>query len=85
MICSPMMIILKYVFGFATGFVYSTFSKSPKGIAYNLITAILYILFSENLRNIVLDKGKYYKSVVFLTPISFSILEYVSSETKPNL
>ncbi len=70
--------ILKYSFGFATGFVYTTYSKSAGGMAYNLITAILFILLSENLRNIVLDKGKYYKSVVILCPLVFTILELVS-------
>ena len=70
--------IIQYAFGFATGFVYTTFSKTITGILYNVLTAIAFIALSENLRNIVLDKAKYYKSVVFLCPIAFTMLELVT-------
>lgn len=70
--------IVQYAFGFATGFVYSTFSKSITGILYNVLTASVFIILSENLRNIVLDKAKYYKSIVFLCPIVFAMLELVT-------
>lgn len=70
--------IIKYSFGFATGFIYSTYSKSLKGILTNVITSVVFILISEHLRNIVIEKGKYFKSIVVLSVIVFAALELVT-------
>ena len=67
--------IIIYLLGLFVGFVYTTYSKSPLGMLRNITTCIVLIVFIEVLREIVIKKGRYYKSVIILSPIVFTLLE----------
>ena len=67
--------IVTYFSGFFLGFVYSTYSRSIGGIIRNVVTSSLMILTIEYMRDIILQKGKYYRSIVLLSIIVFTLLE----------
>lgn len=71
--------IFIYIAGIFVGFVYTTYSKSPLGMLRNISTCIILIVFIEVLREIVIKKGKYYRSIILLSPIVFTLLEVVTT------
>ena len=67
--------ILTYFSGFFIGFVYTTYSTRLMGIIRNVVTSIFFIIVMEYIRDIVIKKGRYYKSTVFLSSIIMTIIE----------
>ncbi len=70
--------ILIYLAGLFVGFVYTTYSKSPLGMLRNISTCIILVLFIEVLREIVIKKGRYYRTIILLSPLVFTLLEVVT-------
>lgn len=71
--------ILIYLAGIFVGFVYTTYSRSPFGMLRNIVSCIFLVVLIEILREIVVKKGKYYKSIVLISPIVFTLLEVVTT------
>ena len=67
--------IVTYFSGFFLGFVYTTYSRSLGGIIRNVITSSLVILTIEYIRDIILQKGRYYRSIILLSIIVSTLLE----------
>ena len=67
--------IVTYFSGFFLGFVYTTYSRSLGGIIRNVITSSLVILTIEYIRDIILQKGIYYRSTILLSIIVSTLLE----------
>ena len=70
--------IIIYVAGLLVGFVYTPYSKSPLGMFRNISTCFVLVVLIEVLREIVIKKGRYYRSLIILSPIVFSLLEIVT-------
>ena len=70
--------IIIYVAGLLVGFVYTPYSKSPLGMFRNLSTCFVLVVLIEVLREIVIKKGRYYRSLIVLSPIVFTLLEVVT-------
>ena len=70
--------IIIYVAGLLVGFVYTPYSKSPLGMFRNLSTCFVLVVLIEVLREIVIKKGRYYRSLIILSPIVFTLLEIVT-------
>ncbi len=73
--------VITYFAGFFIGFVYTTYSRSLLGILRNVILGILYIFALESIRELVVKKGQYYKSLLILSVIVFTALELANSIT----
>ena len=70
--------IIIYVAGLLVGFVYTPYSKSPLGMFRNISTCFVLVGLIEVLREIVIKKGRYYRSLIILSPIVFTLLEIVT-------
>ena len=64
-----------YVLGFFVGFIKTSYSTSLMGILKNLIISTIFIILLENIRDIIIKQGRYYKSLVFLSLIVITCLE----------
>ena len=70
---------ITYISGFFIGFVYSTYSREILGILKNVFFGSLFIFVIENIRHIIIQNSKYYKSLVFLSTIAISMIEILFS------
>ena len=70
---------LIYLCGFVFGFVYSTYSRSLIGIFKNVLSATIFVAFIEGIREIIISKSKYYKSLIILSIFTMSMLEILFS------
>lgn len=70
--------IISYLLGFFVGFVYSTYSRKWIGIFRNVFRGILYIVLIENIRQRIVESGKYYKTVLIFSVIIFTLLDLVN-------
>jgi signal peptidase I len=71
--------IITYLGGLFVGFVYTTYSKSPLGMLRNIFSCFVMVVLIEVIREIVIKKGKYYKSIIIFSPIVFTLLEAAAS------
>ena len=71
--------IITYLGGLFVGFVYTTYSKSPFGMLRNIFSCFVMVVLIEVIREIVIKKGKYYKSIIIFSPIVFTLLEAAAS------
>ncbi len=69
--------VITYLVGFFIGFVYTTYSRSIMGMTRNVVLSTMVILIIELIREILIQKGRYYKSIVFLSFIVTTILELI--------
>ena len=67
--------IFTYFVGFFIGFVYTTYSRSIPGMLRNVITSVLVILIIEFIRDIIIQKGRYYKSIILISFVVTTLLE----------
>ena len=70
---------ITYIAGFFVGFVHTTYSKSFMGILRNVVSSSLLIVALESIREIIINKGKYYKSVIALSILAMSMVEILFS------
>ncbi len=70
---------ITYFLGFFLGFVYTTYTTQITGIIENVTYSILFIIVLENIRNIIIQKSRYYKSLVIVSCIVLTILELLFS------
>ena len=70
---------ITYFLGFFIGFVKSSYSRSLLGIIRNVFFSVSFIIILELLREVLIEKVRYYKSLVFLTCIVLTILELLFS------
>ena len=70
---------ITYFLGFFIGFIKSSFSRSLLGIVRNVFFSISFIVILELLREVLIEKVRYYKSLVFLTCVVLTILELLFS------
>ena len=64
-----------YISGFFVGFVYSTYSRSIMGILRNVFFSSVFIVILEYIREIIIQKSKYYKSLIILSIVVLTLLE----------
>lgn len=70
--------VLTYLAGIVVGFYYTPYSKSLYGMTRNIFTCIFLTIFIEVLREVLLKKGRYYKTIILLSPFVFTLLEVVT-------
>ena len=70
---------ITYLSGFFLGFVRTTYSKSFLGIVRNVLCASIFIYFLESIREIIIVKAKYYKSLIILSFVSITMVEVLFS------
>ena len=70
---------ITYISGFLFGFVYSTYSRELLTILKNVFFATFFIVVIENIRDLVLQKARYYKSLVILSILVFTLIEVLFS------
>ncbi len=66
--------IITYLGGLFVGFVYTTYSKSPLGMLRNIFSCFVMVVLIEVIREIVIKKGKYYKSIIIFSPVVVTLL-----------
>ena len=71
--------VITYTLGFFIGFVYTTYSREITGIIENVFYSAVFIVILEHIREIVIQKTKYYKSLIILSCIVLTILELLFS------
>ena len=71
--------IITYLGGLIVGFVYTTYSKSLLGMLRNIGSCFIMVVLIEVIREIVIKKGKYYKSIIFFSPIVLTLVEAAAS------
>lgn len=71
--------LITYVMGYFTGFLKSSYSHNIGSIIYNVGLWSLFIVFVEVIRGMILKKGKYYKGLIGLSVVVFSILEIATA------
>ena len=67
--------ILTYFSGFFVGFVYSTYSRRFLGIVRNIVISSILIFEVEFMRERIVKGGIYYRSILILAVLVFSLLE----------
>ena len=70
---------ITYFIGFFVGFVRTTYSTSISGILTNVLLSSVFVLLLENIREIIIQEGRYYKSLVLLSVIPMVMLELLFS------
>ena len=70
---------ITYFLGFFIGFVYTTYTREVTGIIENVCYSVLFILVLENIRDIIIQKGRYYRSIIILSCVVLTILELLFS------
>ena len=70
---------ITYFLGFFIGFVYTNYTTQITGIIENVVYSVLFIIILENIRDIIIQKGKYYKSIIFVSCFILTILELLFS------
>ncbi len=70
---------ITYILGFFIGFIRTTYSTSFIGIFKNVLLSSIFILLIENIREIIIRQGRYYKSLIFLSIIPMVALELLFS------
>ena len=70
---------ITYIAGFFLGFIRTTYSTNIIGILRNVISSALLIAAIESIREIIINKAKYYKSVIALSIVALSMLEILFS------
>ncbi len=66
---------LTYMSGFFLGFVYTTYSTRLLGMARNVFYSAAFIVLFEFMREIIIQKVRYYKSLVALSTVVITLLE----------
>ncbi len=74
-----------YFIGFFVGFIYSNYSRSILGILRNVITSTVLVLAIENMRECIIKSSKYYKPLIILSILVFSLLEITTQITLKNI
>ena len=70
---------ITYLLGFFVGFVRTVYSTTFIGMFKNVFFSISFILILEFLREVLIEKVRYYKSLIFISCIVLTILELLFS------
>ena len=68
-----------YILGFFIGFVYTTYSTRFLGILRNVFYSVSFIVLFEFIREILIQKTRYYKSSIIISVIIMTALELLLS------
>ena len=77
-ICIMFYYAITYFTGFFTGFFYTNYSRSLKGMFINVSTTLVIMYAIETIREVLVKNGRYYKPIIVLVPIVCTLLELPS-------
>ncbi|MBR1936917.1 MAG: signal peptidase I [Bacilli bacterium] len=69
---------ITYFAGFFTGFFYTNYSRSLKGMFINVTTTLIIMYAIETIREVLVKNGKYNKLILIIVPIVCTLLELPS-------
>ena len=70
---------LTYFAGFFIGFVETVYSRSLPTMFFNVFLSVVFIFLLENIREIIIEQGRYYKSLIVFSVIPIIMLELLFS------